>query len=321
MPDEHVPNQQQPQTGAQVIRLSDAGEARALFINLDGRFEQFTRGRFKGTIQLAQGRMVRIFSVEANQRLLLRGHDTADLISFYPVTASCTPCIWQGRRLDLGQLAIKGSQAEIDHYSARGGNAISLALRPTDLHDAVRSLLATDGATFSDGWAVHSLPSAAFLELNHRFTLLLKRGLADPSLLGSPEGHRLEQECVRSLVSSLFPTSTARPDASLPARALLISRAEGFMRARLPDPIGAIDLCGELGTSDRTLRLTFRERYGVGPMTYYKYLRLNAVRSRLKADSLLAIAEAAREFGFHHLGNFAADYRRLFGELPSETER
>jgi len=26
-------------------------------------------------------------------------------------------------------------------------------------------------------------------------------------------------------------------------------------------------------------------------------------------------------FGFHHLGNFAADYRRLFGVRPSETPR
>jgi len=43
---------------------------------------------------------------------------------------------------------------------------------------------------------------------------------------------------------------------------------------------------------------------------------LNAVRSRLKAS---AVAAAAREFGFHHLGNFAADYQRLFGETPSAS--
>jgi len=30
-------------------------------------------------------------------------------------------------------------------------------------------------------------------------------------------------------------------------------------------------------------------------------------RSMLKADPLVAIADAAQECGFHHLGNFAAD--------------
>lgn len=93
------------------------------------------------------------------------------------------------------------------------------------------------------------------------------------------------------------------------------------MRSRLGDRVGVIDLCRELGVSDRTLRLAFRGRYGLGPMNYFKCLRLNAVRSRLKANPLVPIAELARGCGFHHLGNFAADYRRLFGERPSETPR
>lgn len=93
------------------------------------------------------------------------------------------------------------------------------------------------------------------------------------------------------------------------------------MRSRLGDPLSAVDLCHELDVSDRTLRLAFLERYGVGPVTFFRFLRLNAVRSRLRANQEIAIADAAREFGFHHLGNFAADYRRLFGVRPSQTER
>jgi AraC family ethanolamine operon transcriptional activator len=150
---------------------------------------------------------------------------------------------------------------------------------------------------------------------------LLKSGLADPSLLGTPEGRRLEQECVRSLVAALIPQSVSKLSLSHPARSQLVRRGEEFLRSRLGDPVGMIDLCREIGASDRTVRLAFRERYGLGPVTYFRYLRLNAVRSRLKSDPLVAISDAAREYGFHHFGNFAADYRRLFGMRPSETER
>jgi AraC family ethanolamine operon transcriptional activator len=143
--------------------------------------------------------------------------------------------------------------------------------------------------------------------------------MADPSLLRTPEGDRLAQDCVRALVASLFSAAAPQPELSLPARSLLLRRAEEFMRSRLGDRLGAIDLCRELGVSDRTLRLAFRERYGLGPMAYYNALRLNAVRSRLKAGAVVAVAAAAREFGFHHLGNFAADHRRLFGETPSTS--
>lgn len=97
-----VPPHHPPPICAQVIRVSDVDEMRALFSSWQGRFEQFTSGRFQGTIQLVIGSLVRIFSTEANQRMQLRGHDAGGLISFYLVTGSCVPCIWQGRRLDLG---------------------------------------------------------------------------------------------------------------------------------------------------------------------------------------------------------------------------
>ncbi|MFM8270747.1 MAG: helix-turn-helix domain-containing protein, partial [Gemmata sp.] len=184
---------------------------------------------------------------------------------------------------------------------------------------AARALLGADVAPLPRTWAALTPPPDAFATLNDQLAQLLRCGVADPSLLVSPEGHRLEQECVRSLVATIFPAGP-RPDLPLPARSHLLRRAEEFMRSRLSDPVGAIDLCRELEISDRTLRLAFRERYGLGPMAFYKGLRLNAVRSRLMAAQPVAVAAVARELGFHHLGNFAADYRKLFGERPSETD-
>ncbi len=37
------------------------------------------------------------------------------------------------------------------------------------------------------------------------------------------------------------------------------------------------------------------------------------------AGSDLRIADIANRYGFWHMGQFAADYRRMFAELPSET--
>jgi AraC family ethanolamine operon transcriptional activator len=106
---------------------------------------------------------------------------------------------------------------------------------------------------------------------------------------------------------------------SLQKRAQLVSHAEEIMRARMTVPLGVIDLCRELGTSDRTLRLAFRERFGVGPMVYYRHIRLNAVRVHLRTRTETPVAGVARQFGFHHLGHFAAYYRRLFGSNPSAS--
>jgi AraC family transcriptional regulator, ethanolamine operon transcriptional activator len=35
----------------------------------------------------------------------------------------------------------------------------------------------------------------------------------------------------------------------------------------------------------------------------------------------MSIGDAAAQWGFFHLSHFAADYQKLFGELPSMTRR
>jgi AraC-like DNA-binding protein len=68
-------------------------------------------------------------------------------------------------------------------------------------------------------------------------------------------------------------------------------------------------------------RNAFRERFGTGPIEYLRMLRLNAARADLKTaqNQGLRVRDVARRLGYHHLGNFAADYRRHFDVLPSRA--
>ena len=56
-------------------------------------------------------------------------------------------------------------------------------------------------------------------------------------------------------------------------------------------------------------------------MRYVNYIKLNTIRKELKhADPIKAkIVDIANNWGFWHMGQFATDYKRLFGELPKET--
>jgi AraC family ethanolamine operon transcriptional activator len=104
-------------------------------------------------------------------------------------------------------------------------------------------------------------------------------------------------------------------------RARLVCRAEEYVRANLGHPLSMFDLCREFDISERTLRYAFQEFRGLSPMAYFKVCRLNAVRQELKAAfaGTATVYEIAQRWGFWHTGEFAADYRRLFGELPSQS--
>jgi transcriptional regulator GlxA family with amidase domain len=56
-------------------------------------------------------------------------------------------------------------------------------------------------------------------------------------------------------------------------------------------------------------------------MAYLRSIRLELARTELaKAGQQRgSVATVANAFGFGHLGRFARDYERRFGELPSQT--
>jgi AraC family ethanolamine operon transcriptional activator len=69
-----------------------------------------------------------------------------------------------------------------------------------------------------------------------------------------------------------------------------------------------------------TLERSFKEHFGVSPKRYLLMSRLSGVRrALLQGAQGRSIGQMANEWGFWHMSQFAQDYRRQFGELPSET--
>lgn len=78
-------------------------------------------------------------------------------------------------------------------------------------------------------------------------------------------------------------------------------------------------ICTVTGVSERTLQYAFRRYVGMTPLAYLRVCRLNSVRKvLLAAEAETTVTSVALRYGFLHLGRFAGDYHRLFGELPSK---
>jgi transcriptional regulator GlxA family with amidase domain len=99
-------------------------------------------------------------------------------------------------------------------------------------------------------------------------------------------------------------------------------RAEAYLEGHLDDPVTLSELVRSVGAPVRTLDDGFRQSLGFSPEAYGKLLRLHAARVDLrKAQAGATVSQVAVRWGFFHLGCFSADYRRMFGEGPSETLR
>jgi len=81
------------------------------------------------------------------------------------------------------------------------------------------------------------------------------------------------------------------------------------------------DLVKELQIPQRTLEHMFKQNFSISPKSYFQLLRLNAVRKELLAHNTqsIKISDIALKYNFFHLGHFASEYKKLYGESPSVT--
>jgi len=107
-----------------------------------------------------------------------------------------------------------------------------------------------------------------------------------------------------------------------PAAPRDVKRAVEYMRANLDAAIGLAEIVAASGVPGRTLLQHFRDFKGSSPMRYLRIARYEKVREALhRAEPEEGITEVAAKWGFTHMGRFSVEYRKRFGESPSETLR
>lgn len=100
-----------------------------------------------------------------------------------------------------------------------------------------------------------------------------------------------------------------------------VKRAVDYIQANAASPLTLADLVAASGVAGRTLHKHFRLSKGMSPIAYLRSVRLQKAREDLLHTDGASVTEIAARWGFDHLGRFAAEYRKRFGETPSQTRR
>ena len=145
-----------------------------------------------------------------------------------------------------------------------------------------------------------------------------------PQVLGHEQTRRsLSSAAISNLLLALSGPGGSDADAPVTShrRYQLVQQARAHIDAQLGDVFTVADVCKALGVSRRTLQYCFEDVLQINPIAYIRAMRLNAARRDLKrgAAGHRTVADIASRWGFWHLGHFSADYKRMFGELPSAT--
>lgn len=226
-----------------------------------------------------------------------------------------------GRRvLDSETLTCFSPANGLDVVSCPGFTAYTLSFCDQRLIELAQSLQFLE---FGDGRGpsgTQKSPSANSLTglrryLDELFTFVATAGVVEETSIL----HALESE-LPAMVLAAWYEGEELPYARASARQRALKRALAYVY-EAPSAVLTVEaLCRESASSISTLERAFREHFGCSPKRYLTAFNLNAARwALLDSDGHGSIGDIAAQAGFWHPSKFAADYRAMFGELPSQT--
>lgn len=138
---------------------------------------------------------------------------------------------------------------------------------------------------------------------------------------GGPEHLEEERDAVVEEIATALIASAPFHDRSCWDAKRIVALGIDFIHHELARPLTVADIARAARTSPRTLHRAFVDQIGISPMGYVRRERLHALRRfLLQAEpGEITVSEAARKYGFRHLGRLSTLYRNAFRESPSET--
>jgi len=117
-------------------------------------------------------------------------------------------------------------------------------------------------------------------------------------------------------------TACSQGASSAPLLSRGVRRALDAMRANVGRDWSLTDLAGVSGMSGRTLQRQFRSFLGKTPRAVLRDIRFEFARRELLHGSPGSkVMDVAEDCGLTHFGRFSVEYRRRYGETPSQTRK
>ena len=287
----------------------------------DQHYDQISRGAFRGRLIEIEFADIHVFEETLGQAVFQTGRCHHDIVALGVFSALSGEARWHGCSVGLDDVMFLDGHSELLLSTPQSSSLFAVgvpvaALEPWCEH-----------APLTVRESAHRLAAAPLHDRVAAQRLREGLGAVIGELLLRPEealpgsvARRLRDELVMLVADQLHGQPGPREKTAASKAKEVVQKARAFALERRDAPPTLLDLCRHTHVSPRTLQYCFQSVLGESPASYMKMLRLNGARNDLKRSGEGNwISDVAANWGFWHLSQFASDYRRMFGELPSAT--
>ncbi len=296
--------------------FEDMGTYGAATGGWDLDFRQLDAGRLAARATLVAGERSAALRVGFNRRLHQQGSPPRGTVV---LGIPDQPIVWCGVQAGAGEVLNFNMADGFEGVSEAGFRGTVLLVDPAEMElRAAESGLDIDLETLVKTNATWARARDRVGGLRGRLALLFRDACmpGGGATVAQLMNHDLASELVRTISVGSIRTEVEEVGSRRRALRIALERIEDPSSL----PLSVADLCAAASVSPRTLYRAFQERFGISPKRYLQVRGLTGVREELlTARSESRVSDIANRWGFWHMGQFAADYRRQFGELPSDT--
>jgi AraC family transcriptional regulator, ethanolamine operon transcriptional activator len=283
-------------------------------------YEQISPGRFTGRLQHVQLPGLRMVYEQASCALWQRGELDAAHVGFALPIDLAGHATFNGQPLAAESIMI-GRTERLDLCLPAGAGLIAVVVDADLLGTLWEHLYQKPLSAWIDRQVVVTARPGMADELRRLHLRALSDVEAAPALLNDPAAVMQLRDAILIEWIEALPTKVETDElASGEARKRVVDRACELVLAQRDVPMTILQVCDRIGASPRKLEYCFRSVLGIAPAKYMRAARLNGVRRELRRGGG-AVQDVAARWGFWHMGEFAAAYKRQFSELPSQTLR
>lgn len=284
-------------------------------------YEQLSCGRFEGSFVIVQLPGLRLFKESTNVVLRQQGRLGDEVYGFAMSLTPVDDVYFHGRKVP-SHAVMCGRGNDIDLVTPAGHQLIALVVERLLLTPLWERMYQKPLALWLEKQLVlQASPEAAVaLRLNHQ--QVLRQALSLKTLPDMPAPMlQMRDDVLIEWIEALPPSVGLSDLQTHERRKRMVDRACELALAHPDEPLSILQVCNRVGASRRKLNYCFQDVLGTSPTKYFRALRLNGARRALSQpeSSGTTVQDVAASWGFWHLGQFSLDYKRHFGELPSQT--
>ena len=297
-------------------RLDSFAQFAELAVAWNADFRQLAAEQFKPEMFQAQVGTMLLSSAHFGCHVEQRGATPVGMCTFAVPATDSPELLWFGETVGNNVLLCFPAHRELDIHSKPGFDAMTFSIP-----EAVLALRFDQEGLPGPGKILETVFPAPRALLNQlRQALRLASGLAAKGIAGRFMMDEI-QEQVMSILIRVFRLQFPGPRSEYQASQNKLGKVLEFIRDHDQEPLLVADLCNYMKVSERGLQVLFKSQLGMTPKAYLTGRRLSGVHRTLwRCDpASSSVSDVINDWGYWHMGNFAAYYRKMFGELPSET--